>query len=102
MAYKEINEIEDEVNFVRFEKEGDEFEGTLVEVKPSDKYGYVYTLEKNGETYLLIGKLNLNAKMKHIELGNKVKIILDKLTKTEKKNTLKLFKVFVDDNNFKE
>jgi len=96
MVWEEIKENEVEPNFVKFENEDDTFEGVLVEVKPSEKYGAVYTFEADGEQHIIVGKMDLNRKLQKVKIGTLVKIVLSKLTKTEKKNTMKIFQVFYD------
>lgn len=98
MVMKEIRNEEDEnTKFAQFIKVGDKTEGKLAEVKDSEKYGKVYALENNGENIVVVGKTDLNQKMSKVAIGNYVSIELKEIVKTANKNTLKIFKVMVDD-----
>lgn len=112
MAFKPV---EEQTNFIRFEKEDDELIGKLLKVEESSNYENVnvYTIEfesakvsgeelKPAENQFpnnecrLFGSTVLDNRMSQVEIGSRIKIVYKGKTITTKKGKAKNYKVFVD------
>jgi len=89
------------MNFKEWEKEKDEVQGTVKEIKKDfgENESMVYIIEtENKETVSVWGTGFLDNLMAEIKVGDKIKIVYEGLGKPKKKgySPPKLFKVFVD------
>lgn len=94
MAFKENNP-----GFFKFEKEGDEVTGVLLEISTGvgENKSNLYTLEVDGKPVNVWGSTILDQRMLGIKEGELIKIIYKGLgEKKSGKNAPKIFQVLVD------
>ena len=99
MVMKEAKGQDEDVEFQKFENIGDNIRGELIDVKPSETYGKIFTIKaaQADKPCIIVGKMDLNRKMDEVPIGCLVKIEYVKDIETTKGKKMKIFKVLYDD-----
>ena len=77
------------------EKEGDSIEGTLVSKETMGSYeSNAYNIQNTEGRFLVWGSAVLDQRMQYVEIGERVKIEFKRTELNDKKQKLKIYKVY--------